>query len=199
MTPRAKAGLFWAVGVLAYVIAVFHRQSLGVSGIEAAARLGVGAAGLSVLAMLQLLVYAAMQVPVGVLVDRFGSKRMLVTGAVVMGCGELVFAFADGLTGGIAGRALIGCGDAMTFISVIRLVNVHFPAHRNPLMVQLTGLIGQVGAIASTVPLIHSLRVNGWTPTFVGAAGLGVVSAVLLLVVLRDSRPARTAERPSLG
>ncbi|MER7132817.1 MFS transporter [Streptosporangium saharense] len=199
MTPRSKAGLFWAVGVLAYVIAVFHRQSLGVSSIEAAARLGVGAAGLSILAMLQLLVYAVMQVPVGVLVDRFGSKRMLVTGAVVMGCGELVFALADTLTSGIAGRALIGCGDAMTFISVIRLVNVHFPAHRNPLMVQLTGLIGQVGAIASTVPLIHSLRVNGWTPTFMGAAVLGAVSALSLLVVLRDSRPARTAEPPSLG
>ncbi|MEV7907820.1 MFS transporter, partial [Streptomyces anulatus] len=186
MTPRSKAVIFWAVGVLAYVIAVFHRQSLGVSSIEAAARLGVGAAGLSTLAMLQLLVYAVMQVPVGVLVDRLGSKRMLVIGATVMACGELVFALADGLAPGVAGRALIGGGDAMTFISVIRLVNIHFPPHRNPVMVQLTGLIGQVGAIASTVPLIQSLHVYGWTPTFLGAAVLGVVSALLLLTVLRD-------------
>ncbi|MEV7008705.1 MFS transporter [Streptosporangium sp. NPDC051022] len=199
MTSRSKAVIFWAVGVLAYVIAVFHRQSLGVSSIEAAARLGVGAAGLSTLAMLQLLVYAVMQVPVGVLVDRLGSKRMLVVGAVVMACGELVFALADGLAPGVAGRALIGCGDAMTFISVIRLVNIHFPARRNPVMVQLTGLIGQVGAIASTVPLIQSLHVYGWTPTFLGAAVLGLVSAFLLLTVLRDSRPGRTGERPSLG
>ncbi|GAA3421900.1 MFS transporter [Streptosporangium vulgare] len=190
--------LFWATGVVAYVVAVFHRQSLGVAGIEAAARLDVGAAGLSVLAMCQLLVYAGMQVPVGILVDRLGSKRMLVLGAVVMACGELVFALAGGLLPGIAGRALIGCGDAMTFISVIRLVGLSFPARRNPLMVQLTGLLGQLGAIASAVPLIYSLHTYGWTPTFLGAAVLGVVAAFLLVAVLRDPRPKRTGEPPSL-
>ncbi|MEU7988149.1 MFS transporter [Streptosporangium canum] len=198
MTPRSTAVMFWATGVLAYVIAIFHRQSLGVSSIEAAARLDIGAAGLSTLAMLQILVYAAMQVPVGVLVDRIGSKRMLVAGAAVMACGELVFALSEGLLPGVVGRALIGCGDAMTFISVIRLVNLHFPAHRNPVMVQLTGLIGQLGAIASAVPLIHSLHTYGWTPTFMGAAGLGVLSVILLLTVLRDARPARTDGPPSL-
>ncbi|MBG0814062.1 nitrate/nitrite transporter [Planomonospora sp. ID82291] len=195
MTPRSTALLFWVTGVIAYVIAVFHRQSLGVAGLEAAARLGVGASGLSLLAMLQLLFYAGMQVPVGVLVDRLGSKRMLVIGAAVMTCGELVFAFSSGLLPGAAGRALIGCGDAMTFISVIRLVSLHFPARRNPVMVQLTGIIGQLGALASAVPLIHSLSVYGWTPTFLGAAGLGVAAAVLLLAVLRDSRPDGAAER----
>lgn len=199
MSPQAKAVIFWATGVLAYVVAVFHRQSLGVAGIEAAARLDVGAAGLSTLAMLQLLVYAIMQVPVGVLVDRLGSKWMLVIGATVMAGGELVFALADGLVPGIAGRALIGCGDAMTFISVIRLVNIHFPAHRNPLMVQLTGLIGQFGAIASAVPLIHSLHTYGWTPTFMGAAVVGVVSVLLLLTVVRDSRPERAERQPGLS
>lgn len=198
MSPQAKAVIFWATGVLAYVVAVFHRQSLGVAGIEAAARLDVGAAGLSTLAMLQLLVYAIMQVPVGVLVDRLGSKWMLVIGAAVMAGGQFVFALADGLGPGIAGRALIGCGDAMTFISVIRLVNVYFPAHRNPLMVQLTGLIGQLGAVASAVPLIHSLRTYGWTPTFMGAAVVGVVSVLLLLTVVRDSRPERTERQPGL-
>jgi MFS family permease len=198
MTPRSTAILIWATGVLAYVIAVFHRQSLGVAGIEAAARLDVGAAGLSVLAMCQLLVYAGMQVPVGMLVDRLGSKRMLVLGAMVMACGELVFALAEGLLPGVAGRTLIGCGDAMTFISVIRLVGLSFPARRNPLMVQLTGLIGQLGAIASAVPLIHSLHTYGWTQTFMGAAVLGVVSAFLLVMVVRDARPERTGESPSL-
>ncbi|GIH97265.1 nitrate/nitrite transporter [Planobispora siamensis] len=196
MTPRSKALIFWAAGVLAYVIAVFHRQSLGVASIEAAARLGVGAAGLSLLAMIQLLFYAGMQVPVGVLVDRLGSKRMLLIGATVMSAGELVFAFSSGLLPGVAGRALIGCGDAMTFISVIRLVNLHFPARINPLLVQLTGLIGQLGALASAVPLIHSLRAYGWTPTFLGAAALGAVAVLLLLTFLRDSRPELAGDEP---
>ncbi|MEU4832349.1 MFS transporter [Streptosporangium sp. NPDC023615] len=198
MTRRSMAILFWATGLLAYVVAVFHRQSLGVAGIEAAARLGVGAAGLSALAMCQLLVYAGMQVPVGMLLDRFGSKRMLVLGAAVMACGQFVFALASGPVTGIAGRALVGCGDAMTFISVIRLVSLSFSARRNPLIVQVTGVVGQLGAVASAVPLIHSLHTYGWTPTFMGAAVLGVVSAFLVLLVLRDSRPRRSERPPGL-
>ncbi|MGC5009537.1 MFS transporter [Streptosporangium sp. DT93] len=198
MTRRSMAILFWATGLLAYMIAVFHRQSLGVAGIEATARLGVGAAGLSALAMCQLLVYAGMQVPVGILLDRFGSRRMLVLGAAVMACGQFVFALTSGPAAGIAGRALIGCGDAMTFISVIRLVGLSFSARRNPLIVQITGVVGQLGAVASAVPLIHSLHAYGWTPTFMGASVLGVVSAFLVLLVLRDSRPERTERPPGL-
>ncbi|GAA5058228.1 MFS transporter [Thermocatellispora tengchongensis] len=190
--------LFWSIGVIAYVIAVFHRQSLGVAGLEAAARLGVASSGLAMLAMLQLLVYAAMQIPVGMLVDRFGSKRMLITGAAVMSCGQLVFALGDDLLLAVTGRMLIGAGDAMTFISVIRMINLWFPARRNPLLVQLTGLLGQLGAVVSAVPLIHSLHEYGWTATFLGAAGIGVAAVLMLAAVLRDRRPEPGAREPVL-
>lgn len=196
-TP-GRVWIIWAIGVFAYAVAVFHRQSLGVAGIDASVRLGIGATGLSMLAMLQLLVYAAMQIPVGMLVDRLGSKRMLLVGAAVMACGQLVFAVSGGLLEAIAGRVLVGCGDAMTFISVIRLVTVWFPARRNPVIVQLTGLLGQVGAIASAVPLIQGLHRYGWTPTFLTAAAIGGLSLTLVALVLRDSRPAELTDRPRL-
>ncbi|MEV4454851.1 MFS transporter [Microbispora sp. NPDC049633] len=184
-----KPLIYWTAGVLAYMVAVFHRQSLGVTGIDAATRFGVGSAALSTLAMLQLLVYAAMQIPVGVLVDRLGSKRMLLAGAAVMALGQLLFAVSTGLASAAAGRVLVGCGDAMTFISVIRVVSVWFPPRRNPLLVQLTGIIGQFGAVVSAVPLISSLHAYGWTPTFLSAAGLGVVALAVVAAGLRDRRP----------
>ncbi|MEV0972793.1 MFS transporter [Microtetraspora glauca] len=183
---------FWIVGVLAYIVAVFHRQSLGVSAIDATARFGIGATGLSLLAMLQLLVYATMQIPVGVLVDRLGSRKMIIIGAAVMAAGQVVFALADGLLGAVAGRVLIGSGDALTFISVIRIVNLWFPARRNPLIVQITAQLGQVGAIVSAVPLISSLHSYGWTPTFLGAAALSVLVLVSAVILLRDRRPDAT-------
>lgn len=186
-----KALIYWTAGVLAYMVAVFHRQSLGVTGIDAQTRFGVGAAALSTLAMVQLLVYAAMQVPVGMLVDRLGSKRMLIAGSAVMATGQLLFAVSTGLAEGAAGRVLIGCGDAMTFISVIRVVNVWFPPRRNPLIVQLTGILGQFGGIASAVPLIATLHSYGWTPTFLGAAAVGLVALVIVVAGLRERRPAR--------
>ncbi|MBO3745872.1 MFS transporter [Streptosporangiaceae bacterium NEAU-GS5] len=188
---RGRPLLYWSAGVIAYMIAVFHRQSLGVTGLAAAERFGLGAAGLSMLAMLQLITYAGMQVPVGIMVDRLGSRRMLVIGATLMGVGQVVFAVAPGVAAAIAARALVGCGDAMSFISVIRIVHLWFPAQRNALFVQITGLLGALGGVASAVPLIGALRAFGWTPTFLAVGSLAVISVITVGLVLRD-RPSGT-------
>ncbi|GAA4252243.1 MFS transporter [Dactylosporangium darangshiense] len=192
--------LMWSVGLLAYIVAVFHRSSLGVAGVTAADRLGVGTALLSMLSVAQLAVYAGMQIPVGVLLDRFGSRRLLAAGGILMLAGQLVFAFAGDIGTAIAARVLIGVGDAMTFISVLRIVALWFPPRSNPLMVQLTGMVGQLGALSSAVPLVLLLRHAGWTPTFLGAAVFGAAAVVLVLTTLRDQpADAEPGARRELG
>jgi MFS family permease len=192
---RAALGV-WAAGLLAYVAAVFHRSSLGVAGMTAAHRFGVGASMLAVLSVAQLAVYAAMQVPVGLLLDRYGSRRMLLAGATLMTGGQLLFAVAANLPVAITARALIGIGDAMTFISVLRVVAMWFPPRRNPVFVQLTGVLGQLGALASAVPLVVSLRDLGWTPTFLASAGFGVVALATVAVAVRDAPAGGPVPRP---
>jgi sugar phosphate permease len=199
MTGTRKALLIWSVGMFAYTAGVFHRASLGVAGVEAAHRFGVGASLLAVLSVAQLAVYASMQIPAGVLLDRFGSKRLLAAGALLMGGGQLVFALATDIRLAIAARVLIGLGDALSFISVIRLVVMWFPPRRNPLMVQLSGVIGQLGAVASAVPLVVALRETGWTVTFLAGAGLGVVALVLVVSALKDSPHTDEPPRPALS
>lgn len=188
-TGGSRAWIVWSIGVAAYVVAVFHRYSLGVAGVDAAQRFGVSAAVLAIFSVAQLAVYAAMQIPAGVLLDRFGSRRLIAVGAVVMGLGQLLFALADGLPLALLARVLLGIGDAVTFVSVLRLVVLWFTPRRNPLILQLTGQLGQLGAIASTVPLIAALDGFGWTPTFAAAAALSAVIAVLVAVGLRDAPP----------
>jgi len=184
-----RAWLIWGIGVSAYVVAVFHRYSLGVAGVDAAQRFGVSAAVLSVFSVVQLGVYAAMQIPAGVLLDRFGSRRLIATGALVMGLGQLSFALADGVALALAARVLLGVGDAVIFVSVLRLVALWFPPRQNPLVVQVTGQLGQLGAIASAVPLIGALDGFGWAPTFAVAAGLSGLIGVLVAFALRDAPP----------
>ena len=87
--------VIWGIGVGVYLLAVFHRTSLGVAGPQAAERLDLSAGQLSTFVMLQLGVYAAMQVPTGILVDRFGPRRMLLVATIIMGIGA-----ADVLPGG---------------------------------------------------------------------------------------------------
>lgn len=197
-TPAGGRGLLvWGLGVLAYAVAVFQRGSLGVAGLQAQQRLGATAAVLGLFAVLQLAVYAAMQVPAGVLLDRFGSRRMIATGALVMAAGQAALALAHTVPTAVGARVLVGAGDALTFISVLRLVPVWFPPRRAPLLTQLTGILGQLGQVAATVPLVALLHAAGWTPTFLGAAAAGVFAAVLAAAGVRDVPRGMVLARPA--
>ncbi|SCL43945.1 Sugar phosphate permease [Micromonospora citrea] len=197
VAPRRAAALVWGVAVSAYVAAVFHRSSLGVTGVDAADRFQINASVLATFSVAQLAVYALMQVPVGVLLDRFGSRRLLVAGGVLMVAGQLCFALATDVRLAIAARVLVGLGDAMTFISVLRIVAFWFPGRRNPLMTQLTGTFGQLGAILGAVPLVALLHRAGWTPAFLTAAAVGATVVLTVVVVVRDTPHRETATGPA--
>jgi MFS family permease len=179
----------WISGVLAYIVGVLHRTSFGVSGLDAADRFGANPSLLSSFVVLQVVVYAAMQIPAGVLLDRVGPRVMIATGAATMVAGQLTLALTESLPLAIAARAVVGIGDAITFISVLRLVPAWFPPRRVPLVSQLTGICGQIGQVLSAVPFLAILHGPGWTAAFVSAAALGVVVFVLSLTVIRDVPP----------
>lgn len=179
----------WLVGLAAYLVGVMQRTSFGVAGLDAAARFHATPAVLSGFVVLQLLVYASLQIPGGVLLDRFGARRLVVTGALIMASGQLLLAVATGLPLAVTARVLVGAGDALTFISVLSVVTAWFPARRVPVMSQLTGLVGQLGQVLSAVPFAALLHGPGWTVAFTSAAALGAAVAVAVVAVLRDRPP----------
>lgn len=187
-SPGAVKGAWWiwGIGVFAYVIAVFNRSSFGVAGIEAGERFAVDPAVLSGFVVLQVVVYAGMQIPSGLLLDRVGPRVMIAVGAVVMAIGQAILAGTDQLWPAYLARVLVGAGDAMTFISVLRLVPAWFADRRAPVISQLTGLIGQTGQILSAIPLMAILAGPGWSTGFGSAAALTVLSAVLVTAIVRD-------------
>jgi MFS family permease len=187
MSGSRRAWLVWSVGVAAYVVAVLQRTSLGVAGLDATRRFDASASVLASFAVLQLLVYAGLQVPVGLLLDRFGPRRLIAAGAGLMALGQLLLAVSPGVPLAVVGRILVGAGDAMTFISVLRLVTAWLPPRRAAVMTQTTGLIGQLGQILSAIPLVALLHGPGWTTAFLGAAGLSVLVGLLVVLVVRDS------------
>jgi MFS family permease len=196
--PSARAYVVWLVALTAYTVAVFHRASLGVAAVDAQERFSAGASAVSLFLVLQLAVYAALQVPVGVALDRFGSRRMILAGALTMAVGQLVLALAGDVPTAVGARILVGAGDAMTFISVLRVVSLWFPGHTVPLITQLTGILGQLGSIVAAYPLVTLLHGTSWRTTFLGAAAVGVLVAVLVLVALHDA-PAGTEPAPVAG
>lgn len=198
-TTPARAWPVWVVGMLAYLVAVFHRSSLAVAGLAATDRFDISASQLATFTMLQLVVYAGMQIPVGLLVDRFGSRSVLLCGTVLLTLAQTGFAVAESYPAALAARFFAGMGDAMTFICVLRLVATWFPARRIPLVTQLTGTLGQLGAVLAAVPMTWALGTLGWTAAYLVAASLGLALALAVLVVLHDSPTARHVRGPALS
>ncbi len=193
----SRAVLVWAVALSLYLLAVFHRSSLAVAGLVATERFDISASQLATFTMLQLLVYAGMQVPVGLLVDRYGPRSVLLSGAVLLSAAQTAFAFADSYPVALVARFFVGMGDAMTFICVLRLLATWFPVRRVPFFTQLTGTIGQTGAIAAAVPMTWALGSWGWTTAYLVTATTGAVLTLVALVVVADA-PGRRHTRGEL-
>nr|WP_274638565.1 MFS transporter [Microbacterium bovistercoris] len=186
--------MIWGVAVAAYVLAVMNRTSLASVGVDAAHRFDADASTLSMFAVLQLAVYGFMQLPIGMLLDRVGTRPIIVTGMVLMAAGQLVMAFSTDVGIAIGARMLIGAGDAAIFPSVLRVVATWFPAQRGSIMVQLTGIVGLSGQLLALIPLAALVHSTTWTIAFGAVAGLGVLFAVLLLAIVRNHPPGVPAD-----
>ncbi|HET9875148.1 MAG TPA: MFS transporter, partial [Mycobacterium sp.] len=179
--------IVWGTGVLAYVVAVLDRTTFGVSGLDAADRFNASPSMLPSFVVLQIIVYAGMQVPAGVLLDRFGPKAMIVTGLTVVSIGQLTLGLTHSLPMAISAYGIVGLGDAFIFIAVIRLLPNWFAPSRVPLLTQLTAICGQFGQVLSAVPFLAILLRGGWTVAYASAAALGAMCIVLILALGRDT------------
>lgn len=194
MPPPFRAWIIWAVGVFVYTFAVANRTSLAAVGVDAAEYFQTDSSTLAMFAVLQLGVYGAMQIPVGLLLDRHGARPIMVIGMSLMAIGQLVMAFAPNVAVAIGARMLLGLGDAAIFPSVLRLIATWYPAQRAPVMVQLTGIVGQLGQIVAVVPVVALLHLTSWPVTFGSFAVVGALFTILVWLVIRNHPPQFTAD-----
>lgn len=191
----------WLIASLVYAVAVAQRSTIGVSVEAAADRYGVTVVTLSLLPITQLLVYAVMQVPAGRMLDRFGARWTLTCGAIAVALGQTILALTPDLLAACASRLLVSLGDSVAFVSVLRLVMLRLAPRKATLLAQLTGVLGQFGAIAAAAPFLLLLQTWSWTPAFLVASGIGLVAALCALVVIRDDPRTVTipTERSTVG
>ena len=184
---RRRAWVIWVVALSVYGLAVFHRSSLGVAGLLAADRFGIAATELSLFTVVQLTVYAGMQVPVGVGSISWADNHAGNPVQIAHRDGQVACACVTCFPAAGGARALMGAGDSMVFVSVIRLVVIWFTPKQSALVPQMTGQIGQLGGIAAAAPLSWALHELGWTRTFAFASTLGLFLLAGVLLVVNDS------------
>lgn len=166
---------------------------------EAAARFDVPATTLSMFIVVQLLVYAGAQIPVGMALDKLGARRLIAVGALLMGLGQFGMAFAESVPVALAARVLIGAGDATTFVSVLKIIAAWFPPRRAPLLGQITGQIAQLGQIISAVPFVVLLHGTSWPVAFSVLGIVGFAAFTWVLTWVRDAPRSRQPQQPECG
>ena len=196
--PRARGAhigllLTWGVGVLAYIVSITNRTSLSALGVDAAHHFDIDPVTLSLFAVMQLAVYGALQIPVGLLLDRFGPRAVLTCGMLLLAVSQVVLALAPSAGLAIVARLLLGAGDAAIFPSLLRVIGIRFPRRLAPVTVQVTGLLGQFGQIVSVISYAALVHAEGWMQGFLLLAATTALTAVLTWVAVRERGERLTA------
>jgi MFS family permease len=173
--------------VAIYIVSQFLRNSIGVIAPNLAGELGLSAAEIGLLSSTFFFTFAAVQIPVGMALDRFGPRLCLVVGAAVTVVGALVFAAATSPGVLILGRGLLGLGTSGALVASLAVYARRFAPDR---FATLTGLqvgLGTIGTLLATAPLAFSTAAIGWRASFLGVAGFTLVVGLVIAVVVREA------------
>jgi len=185
----------WALGASLYLAGFFQRVAPAVMTQELMAEFFLAAAGLGNLSAFYLYGYVAMQIPTGLMVDRYGAGRVLTAGAAVATIGGLMFALAPNLYVAYLGRLLIGGSVGVAWVGTLKLAAQWLPAQRFALASGLALAAGMSGAVSAGVPLVAAVGQYGWRPVMLGVAIVTAVICAAIWIVVRDD----PADRGYLG
>jgi MFS family permease len=170
--------------VAIYIVSQLLRSSLGVIAPDLAAELEMSAVAIGLLSSIFFITFAAVQIPLGMALDRFGPRVCLLVGAAITVTGTVMFALARSQTGLMLARALMGIGTAGSLMAPLAAYSRHFPPHRFAALAGLQLSLGTTGTLIATAPLGFSAAVIGWRASFlvIAAATCGVAAAVFFAV-----------------
>jgi len=180
-----------------YFLSYLYRTVNAVIADDLAAAAGVDAAGLGLLTSAYFVTFAAFQLPLGLLLDRYGPRRVGSALLVVAAAGALLFSFGNGLAVLTVGRALIGLGVSACLMAAFKNNVLWWPARRLPLVNGLVLACGGLGALVATTPVAALLEVTDWRGVFRLLAALTLAAAAWLYLAVPD-RPGAAA-REGLG
>jgi MFS family permease len=178
--------------VFGYYIAYLFRTINAVMAAPLATELGLGADDMGLLTSVYFLTFAAAQIPIGILLDRFGPRRVQSVLLVMAAVGSTCFAVSAHFWLLLVGRALLGLGVASAMTAGLKALVLWFPGDRVPLLNGLMVMLGALGAVTATLPADLLLDWIGWRELFGLLAALTAASAVLIYLIVPETAPVAT-------
>ncbi|MBI4184966.1 MAG: MFS transporter [Proteobacteria bacterium] len=192
--PPVRAWSIWALGAIFVAFGFFERLAPSVMTGDLMREFAVGAAVLGNLTAIAFYTYAGLQIPIGILIDRLGPRRVLTGAMLVMGAGSALFALAQSLGPAYVGRFLIGMGAGVGFVGTLKLVAHWFPPRRFAFVSGLTMMVSMIGGVGGQTALAGVVGALGWRQALLAATLFSLAFAVVLWLVVRDRPPGGRAE-----
>ncbi|MBW2618695.1 MAG: MFS transporter [Deltaproteobacteria bacterium] len=189
--PLWLACSVWGIGAVFYLVGFYQRVAPAVITTELMAGFGIGAAALGHLSAFYYYPYLAMQIPTGILVDRWGPRNILAGGAVIAALGTLIFAQAESIMAANLGRAIIGGSVAVAWVALLKLASHWFALRRFAMISGWALLIGVLGAVTAGAPLRLLVERFSWRPVFLAVAVLTLIVGAAIWLFVRDDPSAR--------
>jgi len=178
--------LMWGLGACFYCYEFFLQVSPSVMVHDLMRDFNVTAAALGNLTAFYMYAYAVMQIPVGMLIDRFGARRLLTLACLLCAVGALTFGSAEHFAMAASGRALIGIGSAFAAVGCMHLAASWLPLNRFAMTTGLLLTIGMLGAALGEGPLSVVIPMFGWRKTLMFFGLIGVALAGIIYALVRD-------------
>ena len=198
VSKQSLLRLFLPFG-LGYFVSYLFRTVNAVIAPDLVADLGINAADLGLLTSAYFFTFAAFQLPLGVLLDRFGPRRVESGLLLIAATGALIFSQAETLSGVILGRALIGLGVSACLMAAFKAFASWLPSERLPLANGIQMMSGGLGALTATTPVQAALQITDWRGVFICLAAISLLVAIVVFFVVpnqpQDKKPENFTEQ----
>lgn len=178
--------LFWSIGALFYAYEFFHRVAPGVLTTHLRESLFINDKELGLIGAMYMYAYAGLQLPAGILIDKFGPKKLLVFASLLVTVGSFVFSMTTNLYLIYFSRFLIGAGSAFAFVGCLKIGSMWLAMSSFPLVVGLTNFCGTLGALSGGAPFSMFVDHSGWQSAMIQLSFLGLFITLLLGLVLKE-------------
>ncbi len=181
----------WSIcGLGALFYAYEYLLRISPSAMEPALRshFNLSATGFGLLSAIYYYAYVPMQLPVGVLMDRFGPRRLLTLACFICVVGAFMFAGTDVFSIAATGRFLVGAGSAFAFVGVLKLATIWLPEDKLGMVAGMTAALGTIGAMFGDNVLGGMVETSGWQQTINYTAIFGIVLMIVLWFCIHDHK-----------
>ena len=182
---QARRLAVWGIAAATYATMIVTRSGPAIAADQISAAFAIPAVALGALFGAQYFAYMALQLPSGAFADSVGPRWMLGAGALLGGLGTLLFATTQSYHVAVAGRVMVGVGDAFIYLNALRLIGDWFRPYQYATWVGLLGVAGGLGTIFATAPLAIVLTRIGWRTCFTALGAVLIVCSAICMLWIR--------------